>query len=82
MLTLTFKQLGLTPVEVAASGGHIEGVRILLPITCPIPKVTDWSFDGIMKYVNSEKFERKVKLDNLPYFLCLISSCIQNTKLR
>ncbi|KAF9682966.1 hypothetical protein SADUNF_Sadunf05G0163100 [Salix dunnii] len=39
-----------------------NGVRILLPVTCPIPKVTDWSFDGIMKYVNSEKFERKSML--------------------
>ncbi|KAL9394876.1 hypothetical protein Peur_014161 [Populus x canadensis] len=60
--------LGLTPVEVAALGGHIEDVRILLPVTFPIPKVTDWSFDGIMKYVNSEKFERKRKLRKLEHF--------------
>ncbi|KAI9395338.1 hypothetical protein POPTR_005G219201v4 [Populus trichocarpa] len=61
-------QLGLTPVEVAALGGHIKDVRILLPVTFPIPKVTDWSFDGIMKYVNSEKFERKRKLRKLEHF--------------
>ncbi|KAL9357912.1 hypothetical protein Peur_051165 [Populus x canadensis] len=61
-------QLGLTPVEVAALGGHIEDIRILLPVTFPIPKVTDWSFDGIMKYVNSEKFERKRKLRKLEHF--------------
>ncbi|KAI5589781.1 hypothetical protein BDE02_05G184900 [Populus trichocarpa] len=60
--------LGLTPVEVAALGGHIKDVRILLPVTFPIPKVTDWSFDGIMKYVNSEKFERKRKLRKLEHF--------------
>nr|TKS03444.1 hypothetical protein D5086_0000154410 [Populus alba] len=43
-------------------------VRILLPLTFPIPKVTDWSFDGIMKYVNSEKFERKRKLRKFEHF--------------
>ncbi|KAJ6773776.1 ANKYRIN-1-LIKE ISOFORM X1 [Salix purpurea] len=64
---------GFTPVEVAALAGHSEGVRILLPITCPIPKVSDWSFDGIMKYVNSEKFERKRMLRKVKHLVLSLS---------
>ncbi|KAJ6736199.1 hypothetical protein OIU85_018406 [Salix viminalis] len=64
---------GFTPVEVAALAGHSEGVRILLPITCPIPKVSDWSFDGIMKYVNSDKFERKRMLRKVKHLVLSLS---------
>ncbi|KAJ6306558.1 hypothetical protein OIU78_021801 [Salix suchowensis] len=64
---------GFTPVEVAALAGHSEGVRILLPITCPIPKVSDWSFDGIMKHVNSEKFERKRMLRKVKHLVLSLS---------
>uniref|UniRef100_A0A6N2LBP7 Amino acid transporter transmembrane domain-containing protein n=1 Tax=Salix viminalis TaxID=40686 RepID=A0A6N2LBP7_SALVM len=64
---------GFTPVEVAALAGHSEGVRILLPITCPIPKVSDWSFDGIMKYVNSAKFERKRMLRKVKHLVLSLS---------
>uniref|UniRef100_A0A2N9HY79 Reverse transcriptase Ty1/copia-type domain-containing protein n=1 Tax=Fagus sylvatica TaxID=28930 RepID=A0A2N9HY79_FAGSY len=44
---------GLTPIEIAALQGDYGHVIILFPSTSPIPAIPDWSYGGIMKYINS-----------------------------
>ncbi|XP_026433851.1 hsp70-Hsp90 organizing protein 3-like [Papaver somniferum] len=39
--------------------GDRQGVKILFPVTSPIPSYVDWSIDGVMKHVKSEKFTEK-----------------------
>uniref|UniRef100_A0A453HU54 Uncharacterized protein n=1 Tax=Aegilops tauschii subsp. strangulata TaxID=200361 RepID=A0A453HU54_AEGTS len=39
--------LFITPIEIAARSGMREHVEILFPVTSRIPKVRDWSVDGI-----------------------------------
>ncbi|KAI3956107.1 hypothetical protein MKW98_027421 [Papaver atlanticum] len=51
---------GLKPIEISAMNGNRRGVEILLPVTSPIPSYVDWSTNGIMKHVNSKKFEKKM----------------------
>ncbi|XP_026431166.1 serine/threonine-protein phosphatase 6 regulatory ankyrin repeat subunit B-like [Papaver somniferum] len=51
---------GLKPVEIAAANGNRRGVEILFPVTSPMPSYIDWSINGIMKRVNSEKFQKKL----------------------
>ncbi|WCJ21636.1 ankyrin repeat family protein [Euphorbia peplus] len=46
---------GLTPIEIAALNDHHEIFKILLPLTSPFPSIYDWSYDGIMYYLISDK---------------------------
>ncbi|GKU86429.1 hypothetical protein SLEP1_g957 [Rubroshorea leprosula] len=60
---------GVKPVEEAALHHNHEAVRILLPVTSPIPIISDWSYAGIMRHVHSkegeEGRERHLKEDTL-----------------
>ncbi|XP_026452982.1 STI1-like protein isoform X2 [Papaver somniferum] len=60
---------GLKPVEVAARAGNRQGVEILFAVTSPIPFYVDWSVDGVMEHVNSEKFKKMFREDNEIFFL-------------
>ncbi|GFZ13569.1 hypothetical protein Acr_23g0019540 [Actinidia rufa] len=47
--------IGLTPLEIAVLHGNHEKVKILLPLTSPLPTIPDWSFHGIVRHAYSEK---------------------------
>ncbi|KAL6638914.1 hypothetical protein ACP70R_023550 [Stipagrostis hirtigluma subsp. patula] len=56
---------GRTPIEFAALQGRRENVEILFPLTSHIPKMPDWSVDGIISHVKSHGLpivERQRKL--------------------
>uniref|UniRef100_A0A453HV15 Uncharacterized protein n=1 Tax=Aegilops tauschii subsp. strangulata TaxID=200361 RepID=A0A453HV15_AEGTS len=53
---------GHTPIEIAARSGMREHVEILFPVTSRIPKVRDWSVDGIIGNVNSVPSSKKTML--------------------
>ncbi|KAL5712763.1 hypothetical protein ACHQM5_014902 [Ranunculus cassubicifolius] len=55
---------GEKPLEIAARIGNHQEVRILFPVTSPIPECSDWSITGIKRYVHSEqaKHQREIKL--------------------
>lgn len=56
---------GVKPVEVAAICANCDCVKMLFPVTSPIPWYPDWSFVGVMKHVHSrearEQRNRKTK---------------------
>ncbi|GKU86422.1 hypothetical protein SLEP1_g951 [Rubroshorea leprosula] len=43
-----------------------EAVMILLPVTSPIPTISDWSYAGIMSHVHSEKGQEEVETLEFP----------------
>ncbi|KAF7043071.1 hypothetical protein CFC21_052506 [Triticum aestivum] len=53
---------GHTPIEIAARSGMREHVKILFPVTSRIPKVRDWSVDGIIGNVKSVPSSKKTML--------------------
>uniref|UniRef100_A0A0D9WBS0 DUF1664 domain-containing protein n=1 Tax=Leersia perrieri TaxID=77586 RepID=A0A0D9WBS0_9ORYZ len=44
---------GLKPIQVAALRNNHEVVELLLPLTSPIPGVSNWNIDGIIEYTKS-----------------------------
>ncbi|VFQ63914.1 unnamed protein product [Cuscuta campestris] len=34
---------------------HLKALAVLFPVTKPIPSISDWSVDGLVKYVDSEE---------------------------
>ncbi|VFQ63915.1 unnamed protein product [Cuscuta campestris] len=46
---------GLTPLENAVNLRHLKALAVLFPVTKPIPSISDWSVDGLVKYVDSEE---------------------------
>ncbi|PIA45206.1 hypothetical protein AQUCO_01700622v1 [Aquilegia coerulea] len=52
-------QFGMKPIEVAALNKKHPEVRILFPVTSPIPACSDWSITGIMKHVHSEEAKQQ-----------------------
>lgn len=52
---------GFKPIEVAALRDNLEVVEHLLPLTSPIPGVSNWTVDGIVKYVSSKMEEEKAQ---------------------
>ena len=67
LFLLSFLQDGFKPIEVAALRDNLEVVEHLLPLTSPIPGVSNWTVDGIVKYVSSKMEEEKVPLLNFLY---------------
>jgi hypothetical protein len=53
---------GLKPVQIAAFSNNHEVVELLLPLTSPIPGVSNWSVDGIIEYTLSQEVEEKAQL--------------------
>ncbi|CAN6327084.1 unnamed protein product [Urochloa humidicola] len=49
---------GLKPVQVAAWRKDREVVELLLPLTSPIPGVSNWNVDGIIEYMAKESEEK------------------------
>jgi hypothetical protein len=49
-----FLQDGLKPIQVAALRNNREFVELLLALTIPFLSVSNWSFDGITKYMLSK----------------------------
>ncbi|KAL6616513.1 hypothetical protein ACP70R_038783 [Stipagrostis hirtigluma subsp. patula] len=41
---------GKVPVEIAALQGWEDCVKILFPVTSPLPEYADWSIDGIIQH--------------------------------
>ncbi|GLU07643.1 hypothetical protein SLE2022_245950 [Rubroshorea leprosula] len=46
---------GVKPVEEAAFKHNHEAVMILLPLTSPIPTISDWSYAGILRHACSKE---------------------------
>ncbi|KAJ4850858.1 hypothetical protein Tsubulata_032858 [Turnera subulata] len=59
----------LTPLEVAVLAGHYEDVMVLLPVTTPIPAVTDWTLEGLINYIFSEEAVHKREQGRMEKFL-------------
>lgn len=53
---------GLKPIQVAALRNNLEVVEHLLPLTSPIPGVSNWTVDGIVEYSLSKMAEEKAQL--------------------
>ncbi|CAL4902523.1 unnamed protein product [Urochloa decumbens] len=49
---------GLKPIQVAAWRKNREVVEFLLPLTSPIPGVSNWNVDGIIEYMAKESEEK------------------------
>ncbi|KAF6173451.1 hypothetical protein GIB67_027146 [Kingdonia uniflora] len=52
---------GEKPIEISAFQGHLQDVKTLFPVTSPIPACSEWSVDGIVRYVRSRKAFQKRK---------------------
>jgi hypothetical protein len=63
---LSILQDGFKPIQVAALRDNLEVVEHLLPLTSPIPGVSNWTVDGIVEYTLSKMAEEKVPLQ----FIC------------
>jgi hypothetical protein len=48
------------PIEIAAECGKRTFVEMLLPLMSQLPTVPNWSVEGIINYVNSPAFKKKV----------------------
>ncbi|XP_044392338.1 ankyrin repeat and SOCS box protein 3-like [Triticum aestivum] len=46
-------RFGATPIEVAALKDRREIVKMLFPLTSPIPTLPEWSIDGIISHMKS-----------------------------
>jgi hypothetical protein len=66
-------QDGLKPIQVAAWSNNREVVELLLPLTPPIPGVSNWTVDGIIEYMAKES-EEKVSLELNHHFSYFVSS--------
>ncbi|PIA62591.1 hypothetical protein AQUCO_00200535v1 [Aquilegia coerulea] len=55
---------GLKPIEIAAQNANLAEVGILFPVTSPIPACSDWSINGIMKYMHSEEARQQELVRN------------------
>ena len=75
LFLLSFLQDGFKPIEVAALRDNLEVVEHLLPLTSPIPGVSNWTVDGIVKYASSKMEEEKVPLE------LFLSSYVHETSL-
>ncbi|KAK3141007.1 hypothetical protein QOZ80_5AG0408850 [Eleusine coracana subsp. coracana] len=53
---------GLKPIQIAALSNNREVVELLLPLTSPIPGVSNWSVDGIIEYTLSKEVEEKAQV--------------------
>ncbi|WVZ95666.1 hypothetical protein U9M48_041400 [Paspalum notatum var. saurae] len=53
---------GLKPIQVAAWSNNREVVELLLPVTSPIPGVSNWSADGIIEHTLAKASEEKSQL--------------------
>ncbi|PUZ64376.1 hypothetical protein GQ55_3G139200 [Panicum hallii var. hallii] len=53
---------GLKPIQVAAWRNNREVVELLLPLTSPIPGVSNWSVDGLIEYMLAKETEEKSEL--------------------
>ncbi|CAM0958795.1 unnamed protein product [Alopecurus aequalis] len=53
---------GLKPIQVAALRGNLEVVEHLLPLTSPIPGVSNWTVDGIVEHALSKMAEEKAQV--------------------
>uniref|UniRef100_A0A6V7QQH6 Serine/threonine-protein kinase BSK1-like TPR repeats domain-containing protein n=1 Tax=Ananas comosus var. bracteatus TaxID=296719 RepID=A0A6V7QQH6_ANACO len=45
---------GLKPIQVAALRGNRDAVEVLLPLTSPVPSISNWSVDGVIEYMMSQ----------------------------
>ncbi|XP_047095612.1 putative ankyrin repeat protein RF_0381 [Lolium rigidum] len=54
---------GLKPIQVAALRDNLEVVEHLLPLTSPIPGVSNWTVDGIVEYTLSKMAEEKAQVN-------------------
>ncbi|KAJ4851537.1 hypothetical protein Tsubulata_842888, partial [Turnera subulata] len=66
-------QWGMTPLEIAALNGDQKKAKILFPVTSPIPHVTNWTLEGLMKYNCSEEAANQRKQKQKEQFLLLKS---------
>ncbi|KAJ1261148.1 hypothetical protein BS78_09G006100 [Paspalum vaginatum] len=53
---------GLKPIQVAAWSNNREVVELLLPVTSPIPGVSNWNADGIIEHTLAKVSEEKSQL--------------------
>uniref|UniRef100_A0ACD6AMH3 Uncharacterized protein n=2 Tax=Avena sativa TaxID=4498 RepID=A0ACD6AMH3_AVESA len=53
---------GFKPIQVAALRDNLEVVEHLLPLTSPIPGVSNWTVDGIVEYTLSKMAEEKAQV--------------------
>jgi hypothetical protein len=65
LFLISFVQDGLKPIQVAALRDNLEVVEHLLPLTSPIPGVSNWTVDGIVEYTLSKMAEEKVLRDSI-----------------
>lgn len=50
----------MLPIEIAAECGEKRFVEMLLPLTSQLPTVPNWTVEGIINYVKSPAFKKKV----------------------
>ncbi|XP_074579682.1 uncharacterized protein LOC141836158 [Curcuma longa] len=58
---------GLKPIEIAALRGNRDAIEVLLPLTSPIPKISNWSIDGVIEFMQSDansQQTRKKEIDS------------------
>lgn len=53
-------QDGLKPIEIAALRGNRDAIEVLLPLTSPIPKISNWSIDGVIEFMQSDANSQQV----------------------
>ncbi|CAL9042438.1 unnamed protein product [Musa banksii] len=50
---------GLKPIQVAALRGIRDAVEVLLPLTSPVPNVSNWSTDGLIEFMQSAEASKE-----------------------
>ncbi|KAJ3687195.1 hypothetical protein LUZ61_016359 [Rhynchospora tenuis] len=59
---------GWLPMEIAAMQNKLGIVKMLFPLTSPVPQVHDWRVQGILQYVRSNAFNEKT-VENVKKYL-------------
>ena len=52
-------QDGLKPIQVAALRDIRDVVEVLLPLTSPVPNVSNWSTDGLIEFMQSAEASKE-----------------------
>jgi hypothetical protein len=64
-------QDGLKPIQVAASRGYPQAVEILFPLTSKVETIPNWTIDGILEFMQSDRGKKLVLIKILTYSMAM-----------
>ncbi|KAG6514691.1 hypothetical protein ZIOFF_025061 [Zingiber officinale] len=56
---------GLKPIQIAALRGNRDAIEVLLPLTSSIPKISNWSIDGVIEFMQSDASSQQIRKEEI-----------------